>query len=82
MANSAGFFNIGLSGQALAGWLTSVWVALLLPELPKLVLLPLAVLLGALAGAVVAAIPGLLRAYFGTSEVIVTIMMNYILLYV
>lgn len=82
VANSAGFFNIGLSGQALAGWLTSVWVALLLPELPKLVLLPLAVLLGALAGAVAAAIPGLLRAYFGTSEVIVTIMMNYILLYV
>ena len=57
VANSAGFFNIGLSGQALAGWITSVWVALLLPELPKLVLLPLAVLLGALAGAVAAAIP-------------------------
>ena len=38
-------------------------------------------ILGALAGAMAAAIPGLLRAFFGTSEVIVTIMMNYILLY-
>ena len=38
--------------------------------------------LGALAGAMAAAVPGLLRAFFGTSEVIVTIMMNYILLYV
>ena len=28
------------------------------------------------------AIPGILRAYLGTSEVIVTIMMNYIVLYV
>lgn len=34
-----------------------------------------------LAGGIAGAIPGILRAYLGTSEVIVTIMMNYILLY-
>ena len=78
VANSAGFFNIGLSGQALCGWIVSVWVALAFPDLPKVVLLPLCVIAGAMA----AAVPGLLRAFFGTSEVIVTIMMNYILLYV
>ena len=33
-------------------------------------------------GGIVGAIPGVLRAYLGTSEVIVTIMMNYIVLYV
>jgi len=82
VANSAGFFNIGLSGQALCGWVASVWVALLLPDASRLVVLPLAVVVGVLAGAIAAAIPGILRAYFGTSEVIVTIMMNYILLYV
>lgn len=82
VANSAGFFNIGLSGQALCGWVASVWVALLLPDAPRLVVLPLAVVVGVLAGAIAAAIPGILRAYFGTSEVIVTIMMNYILLYI
>src|SRR5699024_3144409 len=81
VANSAGFFNIGLSGQALCGWVVSVWTALAFPDLPKVVLLPLCVLLGAAAGAIAAAIPGILRAFFGTSEVIVTIMMNYILLY-
>ncbi|KAF1304359.1 ABC transporter permease [Enterococcus saccharolyticus] len=81
VANSAGFFNIGLSGQALCGWIVSIWAALAFPDLPKVVLLPLVVILGALAGAIAAAIPGLLRAFFGTSEVIVTIMMNYILLY-
>ncbi len=81
VANSAGFFNIGLSGQALSGWLASVWFALLFPDLPKAILLPAAIIVGALAGAAAAAIPGILRAYFGTSEVIVTIMMNYILLY-
>ena len=47
VANSAGFFNIGLSGQALCGWIVSVWVALAFPDLPKVVLLPLCVILGA-----------------------------------
>lgn len=81
VAKSAGFFNIGLSGQALSGWVASVWFALAFPDMPRLLMLPLAVLIGAAAGAVAAAIPGFLRAFFGTSEVIVTIMMNYILLY-
>ncbi|MFV0560427.1 MAG: ABC transporter permease [Enterococcus sp.] len=81
VANSAGFFNIGLSGQALCGWVVSVWVGLSFPDLPKAILLPMCIILGALAGAIAAAIPGILRAFFGTSEVIVTIMMNYILLY-
>ncbi len=81
IANSAGFFNIGLSGQALCGWVASVSLALVFPDLPKVILLPLCVIAGALAGALAGAVPGFLRAYFGTSEVIVTIMMNYIVLY-
>lgn len=82
VASSAGFFNIGLSGQALAGWLISVWFALTNPDLPGFIMIPAALILGALAGAVAGAIPGWLRAQFGASEVIVTIMMNYILLFV
>lgn len=82
VANSAGFFNVGLSGQALCGWVASIWVALSMPDSPKIVVLTLAIVVGALAGAAAAAIPGLLRAFFGTSEVIVTIMMNYVILYV
>lgn len=81
VANSAGFFNIGLSGQALCGWVVSVWVALSMPDASRMVVLPLAVLAGAAAGALAAAIPGFLRAFFGTSEVIVTIMLNYVFLY-
>lgn len=81
VANSAGFFNIGLSGQALSGWVASIWVALAMPDAPRIIVLPLAIIAGAVCGAIAAAIPGILRAFFGTSEVIVTIMMNYILLY-
>ncbi|MGO3603986.1 MAG: ABC transporter permease subunit, partial [Enterococcus malodoratus] len=72
VANSAGFFNVGLSGQALCGWVASIWVALSMPTTSKVIVVPLAIIAGALAGALAAAIPGLLRAYFGTSEVIVS----------
>jgi simple sugar transport system permease protein len=80
VANSAGFFNIGLSGQALCGWVASVWVVLAFPNVPGVMIL--AIIAGMLAGALAAAIPGALRAFFGTSEVITTIMLNYIFLYV
>ncbi|MFV0558680.1 MAG: ABC transporter permease [Enterococcus sp.] len=81
VANSAGFFNIGLSGQALCGWVASIWIGLAMPDAPRMLVLPIAIIAGAAAGALAAAVPGVLRAFFGTSEVIVTIMMNYILLY-
>ncbi|TLQ09230.1 ABC transporter permease [Marinilactibacillus psychrotolerans] len=80
LAFKAGFFNIGVSGQALAGWISAIWVALILPDLSKFLLLPLCIIVGMLVGAIWAAIAGVLRAYFGTSEVIVTIMLNYTML--
>ncbi|BDR58726.1 ABC transporter permease [Xylocopilactobacillus apicola] len=81
VANSAGFFNVGLAGQALAGWLASVWFALTFSHLPGIILLPGSIIIGALAGAFWSGIAGFLRAYFGASEVITTIMLNYISLY-
>ncbi|WP_306676012.1 ABC transporter permease [Streptococcus didelphis] len=82
VASRAGFFNIGLSGQALAGWISSTWFALTHPDMSRPLLILLTILIGMLAGGIVGAIPGILRAYLGTSEVIVTIMMNYIILYI
>ena len=53
-----------------------------MPDAPRIIVLPTRYsFVGAACGAIAAAIPGILRAFFGTSEVIVTIMMNYILLY-
>lgn len=81
VASRAGFFNIGLSGQAYAGWIAAGWFALANPDLPRPFMILCTVLIAATAGGVAGAIPGILRAYLGTSEVIVTIMMNYIILY-
>lgn len=82
VASTAGFFNIGLAGQALAGWISAVWLALTFPDLPKIILVPLCIVIGALAGALWAGIAGFFKAQFGTSEVIVTIMLNYTILYI
>ncbi|KAA8369410.1 ABC transporter permease [Leuconostoc carnosum] len=81
IAQTAGFFNIGLSGQALAGWVGSVWYALSFPDMPAYLMIPSVLILGTALGGLAGAIPGWLRAQFGASEVIVTIMMNYILLF-
>ena len=76
-----GLFNIGVEGQLIVGWLAAVWVGVAF-ELPTIIHLPLAVLAGAVAGALWAFIPGLLKAKFRVHEVIVTIMMNYVALHV
>ena len=81
VASRAGLFNIGMSGQALAGWLAASWFALTNPDLPRVLMIPAVIIIGMLAGAIVAMIPGVLKALYGTSEVIVTIMMNYIILF-
>ena len=81
VASRAGFFNVGLPGQAFAGWIMATWFALSFPNMPRLLMIPITVLIAAIAGGFIGAIPGFLRAYLGTSEVIITIMMNYIVLY-
>lgn len=82
IANKAGFFNIGISGQFLMGWLSTIIFSLQFPDLPRLIMVPLALAVGTIAGAIYAGIAGFLRAYFGASEVIVTIMLNHTILQV
>jgi simple sugar transport system permease protein len=72
-----GLFNIGAEGQYLIGALAAAWVGYSF-SLPAFVHLPLALLAGATAGALWAAIPGYLKAKFGAHEVVNTIMMNWI----
>jgi simple sugar transport system permease protein len=73
-----GLFNIGAEGQLFIGGLTSVWVGYTIKGLPWVIHLPLALLAGALGGAIWGAIPGYLKARTGAHEVINTIMLNYV----
>ncbi len=77
-AFKAGLFNIGAQGQLLLGAIIAAAVGFGVEGLPAVVHAPLALLAGAAAGAVFAAIAGALKVYTGAHEVITTIMLNYI----
>lgn len=78
IAFRAGVINIGGEGQIIAGAILSTTVALLVPGTPRLLLVPILLLAGALGGAIWGAIPGALKAYAGVNEILSTIMMNII----
>ena len=77
VAFKAGLFSIGATGQMLAGGMTALWVGFAMDG-PGYVKVPLAVLAGAVGGAIFGAIPGILKARTGAHEVITTIMLNNI----
>lgn len=75
----SGVWNIGAEGQLLAGALTATAVATRGPsDAPAWLLAPAAILAGALGGALFGAVAGWLRAKRGVSEVISTILLNFV----
>lgn len=81
VAFRAGVFNIGAEGQLLMGAAAAAAVALMLPG-GGVMTAALALVAGALAGGMWAGIAAVLRARFGVLEVISTIMLNFVALYV
>jgi simple sugar transport system permease protein len=77
-AFKAGLFNIGAQGQLLLGAIVAAGIGFGVEGLPAYLHIPLALVGGAVAGGVFAAIPGLLKVTTGANEVITTIMLNYI----
>lgn len=74
----SGFFNIGAEGQICVGGLAATWAAL---TLPGWLALPGALLAGCLAGGLWMLVPAFLKLKRGVSEVITTLLMNYVGLY-
>jgi general nucleoside transport system permease protein len=71
-------FNIGGEGQLYAGAITGATVALLLAGAPSPLIVVAMIAAGAAGGALVAAIPAILRAFFSTNEIITSLMLNYV----
>jgi simple sugar transport system permease protein len=78
----AGLFNIGAQGQFLMGALGAAWIGASVATLPA----PIAMVIGLVAGAFIGFawgfVPGFLKAFTGAHEVVTTIMLNYISLFV
>ncbi|MGI9603057.1 MAG: ABC transporter permease [Acidimicrobiales bacterium] len=79
----AGLFNIGAEGQLLVGGITAAWVGTwtFMADLPSVVAIPIIILAGFAGGFFWGGVPGVLRARTGAHEVISTIMLNSIALF-
>jgi general nucleoside transport system permease protein len=80
IAFRAGLFNIGGQGQLIIGAICASYVGFAI-TLPPVIHLLAAVLAGILGGAVWGGLVGVLKARTGAHEVITSIMLNYVALY-
>jgi len=78
VAYRSGAFNMGGQSQIIMGGAGASWVGFSFAGMPWLPHVLLAFVAAAVAGALAGLIPGALKAFTGASEVIVTIMLNYI----
>jgi simple sugar transport system permease protein len=76
----AGLFNVGGQGQIVVGAILCAWVSFAL-HLPAGLHVVVAIVAAAVGGAAWGFIPGILKAKTGANEVIVTIMLNSVAIY-
>ena len=81
IAYQVGFFNVGVEGQMYMGAVAGTVVAIMPLPIPSWLHVTLTLLTAAVGGALWAAIPGYLRGYRGISEIVVTIMLNFVAIY-
>ena len=78
VALRGGMFNIGTEGQMFIGAFFSAWAGFTFHGLPPAVHIGLCLIAGAFGGALWALFPAVVRAYFGASEMVMTLMLNYV----
>jgi len=76
----AGLFNIGVQGQMLIGGMAGLWVGFSI-DVPMILHIPLALIAAIIGGGLWGAIAGFLKARTGAHEVITTIMLNFIAIF-
>ena len=75
----AGIWNIGAEGQYIVGAICGAAAGLALyPDAPRALVFPLMVICGLLGGLLWAMIPGILRAYANTNEILVSLLLVYV----
>lgn len=81
-AFSAGYYNIGAEGQLYAGAVAAAWVGIRLAGLPTALGISLMLLFGFIAGVLWALIPALLRVRLAVDEVVTTLLLNSVMLFI
>ncbi|MEW6181358.1 MAG: ABC transporter permease [Chloroflexota bacterium] len=75
---TAGKFNIGGEGQMIVGGIAAAAVGIVFSDLPAVILLPLVILAGVLAGAFWGLVPAWLLYRFGLNEILTTVLLNFV----
>ena len=78
LAAKAGMLNIGMEGQFAAGAIGATWAGLQFGGAPPLIAVGVTLICAGAAGACFVSIPALLRACFGVTEVISTLLLNFV----
>ena len=78
VSSRSGIINIGAEGQMYMGIIAATIIATNCGTLPKIILVPLCILAGAVAGGLYGFIPGWLKAKLEVSELLSTVMLNYV----
>lgn len=81
IAFRAGIWNIGQEGQVFAGAMAGYWASLHMAGVPTAVAVPVVILAAIAGGALLSAFCAALKTRFGVNEIISTMMMNYIVVY-
>ena len=82
LAFTAKFWNIGAEGQLYAGAFVATWVGMMNLPLPPILYVPVIIIAGFAGGALWAFLPGLLKANYKVDDVVTTLLMNYIMIYI
>ena len=81
IAFRARIWNIGQEGQLYVGAISAYWAYTQFNNLSTAVAIPIIILFALIGGALCGLIPAVIKAKFGVDEIIITIMLNYIVIY-
>ncbi|MDD4365651.1 MAG: ABC transporter permease, partial [Synergistales bacterium] len=82
VSSKVAVFNVGVEGELYLGAIAAAWVGVAAAGLPMAFHIPLCLVVAMVAGSLWAAIPGALKACWRVNEVCVTILANYVAIYI
>lgn len=81
VSSKVAVFNVGVEGELYLGAMAAAWIGFAVKGIPSIVHISLALGIAMLVGALWAAVPGVLKAYYKVNEVTTTILLNYVAQY-
>ena len=82
VSSRVGVFNVGVEGELYLGAIAAAYVGYTLKGMPSLIHILICFIVAMIVGALWAFIPGFLKAFYNVNEVCVTILMNYVAIYI